>query len=248
MKNGEIECLKYVIDALKHQNNGEIVFNNIEEDSSLIELLEEVNPNQNETEFPDFISNDAIVEHFSITSSKENRKGSSFKKEESVYNRDIQKIIKDWQDCCTKMPIKENVINANVIENTYSDLSYEYFTNSFKKNFLHHSESLNKYHVGNKKVIFLIELQDALMGIYRYDLFYKFYELNKDKKALFILEPFVDLIDVVIFRASDKIEFIDMKKLDKLYEISYGEEDIRGGRHRGINLMLNINISSIKFI
>ena len=38
-----------------------------------------------------------------------------------------------------------------------------------------------------KKVIFLIELQAAIMGIYKYNVFYKFYELNKDKNALDII-------------------------------------------------------------
>ena len=185
------------------------------------------------------------MEHFSVTSSKENKKGSAFKKEESINDKKIQKIIKDWQDCCAKLLIKGNAIRTNVIENTYSDLSYEYFINSFNKNLLHHIESLKKYHIDNKKVIFLIELQDALMGIYRHDVFYKFYELNKDKKALFVLKSFVNLLDVVILRASDRIEVIDMKKCDELYEFSYCEEDIRGGRHRNINLMLTIGINSI---
>ena len=245
MKNGEMECLKYVIDALKQQNNGEVVFTNIEDSNLLLKLLNGIKPNQNEAEFPDFISSDVIVEHFSVTSSKENKKGSSFKKEESINDKENQKIIKDWKDCCTKLPIKGNAITTNVIENTYSDLSYEYFINSFNKNLLHHIKSLKKYHIDNKKVIFLIELQDALMGIYRHDAFYKFYELNKDKKALFVLKSFVNLLDVVIFRASDRIELIDMKKCDELYEFSYCEEDIRGGRHRSISLMLNMDINII---
>ena len=232
-----MECIKYVIDALKQQNNGEVVFTNIEDSNLLLKLLNGIKPNQNEAEFPDFISSDVIVEHFSVTSSKENKKGSAFKKEDSINDKKIQKTIKDWQDCCAKLPIKGNAIRTNVIENTYSDLSYEYFINSFNENLLHH--------IDNKKVIFLIELQDALMGIYRHDVFYKFYELNKDKKALFVLKSLVNLLDVVIFKASDRIELIDMKKCDELYEFSYCEEDIRGGRHSSISLMLNMEINII---
>ena len=56
MKNGEMECLKYVIDALKQQNSGEVVFINIEDSNLLLKLLNGIKPNQNEAEFPDFIS------------------------------------------------------------------------------------------------------------------------------------------------------------------------------------------------
>ena len=83
MQKDEINCLEFVIDAISKRNKGRLVYNNIENDNYLLKMLKDVSPNPKESEFPDFLSNDAIVEHFSFTSSKDNRKGSSFKKEQS---------------------------------------------------------------------------------------------------------------------------------------------------------------------
>lgn len=80
------------------------------------------------------------------------------------------------------------------------------------------------------------------MGIYRHNTFYKFYELYKDKNVLDIFKLYLDLLDVIIFRASDRIEIINIKKFEELYEHSYCEKDIRGGRHRDINVLTQIDL------
>lgn len=217
-------------------------FCNVDNDAELLKQLNEVKPNPHPSEFPDFLSDNMIVEHFSITSSKENRKGSNFKKEQNINNMETEAQIKEWQESCKNMPFERNTIRTTTIENTYTDLSYSNFIDSLDKNLSHHIESLKKYDVKDRKVIFLIELQDALMGIYRYDTFYKFYELYKDKNALNIFKLYLDLFDIIIFRASDRIEIIDIKKFKELYVHSYCEEDIRGGRFRSLNLLSKIDL------
>lgn len=242
MLMNEVKCLKYVIDACSGRNNSEIVFYNADNDTELLKHLNEVRPNPHSSEFPDFFSDDVIVEHFSITSSKENRKGSNFKKEQNINNKETEAQIKEWQDVCKNMPFERNTIRTTKIENTYTDLSYSNFIDSLDKNLLHHIDSLKKYDLKDRRVIFLIELQDALMGIYRHNTFYKFYELYKDKNALDIIKQYLDLLDIIIFRASDRIEIIDIKKFEELYGDSYCEEDIRGGRFRSINLLSKIDL------
>lgn len=217
MQCDEINCLEYVVNVLGKKKNKEIVFSNIENDSLLLKSLKEVKPNKNKTEFPDFISNDVIIEHFSITSSKENRKGSKFMVEQNINCKETQKYIEEWKKSCINEPFESNTICSKVIENTYDDLSYKNFINSLTKNLEHHIDSLNKFTLNNRKVIFLIELQYALMGVYRQGLFCRFYELNKDENALEILKNYVNLLDVIIFRANDRIELIDTKKMDELY-------------------------------
>lgn len=240
--DNEFECLKYVIGAFSGKINSEIMFSNVDNDAKLLKYLNEVKPNPHSSEFPDFLSDDAIVEHFSITSSKENKKGSNFKKEQNINNKDTESQIKEWQDSCRNMPFERNTVRSTIIENTYTDLSYNNFIDSLNKNLSHHIESLKKYDVKDRKVIFLIELQDALMGIYRHNTFYKFYELYKDKNALDIFKLYLDLLDIIIFRASDRIEIINIKKFEELYEHSYCEEDIRGGRFRSIDLLSKIDL------
>ncbi len=241
-RDNEFECLKYVIDACSGKINSEIVFSNVDNATELLKHLNEVKPNPHSSEFPDFLSDDAIVEHFSITSSKENKKGSNFKKEQNINNKYTESQIKEWQDSCRNMPFERNTVRATIIENTYTDLSYNNFIDSLNRNLSHHIESLKKYDVKDRKVIFLIELQDAPMVVFRENTFYGFYELYKDKNALSILKPYLDLIGIVIFRASDRIEIIDIKKFEVLYRHSYCEEDIRGGRYRGINVLTMIDL------
>lgn len=242
VRSNELECLKYIINTCFGKANGTIVFCNVDNDTEILKQLNEVKPNPNPSEFPDFLSSDVIVEHFSITSSKENRNGSSFKKEQNINNIETEAKIKEWQESCKNMPFERNIIRTTTIENTYTDLSYNNFIDSLDRNLSHHIESLKKYDVKDRKVIFIIELQDALMGIYRYDIFYKFYELYKDKNALDIFKLYLDLLDIIIFRASDRIEIIDIKKFKELYEYSYCEKDIRGGRFREINLLAKIDL------
>lgn len=198
-RDNEFECLKYVIDAYLGKIKSEIVFSNVDNDSKLLKYLNEVKPNPHLSEFPDFISNDVIVEHFSITSSKENKKGSNFKKVQNINNKETEAKIKEWQENCKNMPFDRNTVRTTKIENTYTNLSYSNFINSLNRNLSHHIESLKKYDVKDRKVIFLIELQDALMGIYRYNTFYKFYELYKDKNALDIFKLYLDIFDIIIF-------------------------------------------------
>ena len=237
MSISEINCLKYVVDAIDRRNIGVIVFNNIKNDNTLLKLLKEVKLNTNETQFPDFLSGDAIVEHFSITSSRENRKGSSFKKEKSCKDKEVKKKIYEWQKNCNNISFDD----SGVIENCYYGFTYNNFIKSLNRNLIRHIESLKKYEVKGKKVVFLIELQGATLSINKNGEFFGFFELNKDKNSLECIKPFVDLLDIIIFRANDRIEIIDMSKFDKLYKNSYCEKDISGGRLREIFLNVNVN-------
>lgn len=241
-RDNEFECLKYVIDAYSGKIKSEIVFSNADNDAKLLKYLNEVKPNPHLSEFPDFLSDNMIVEHFFITSSKENRRGSNFKKEQNINNTKTEAQIKEWQESCNNMPFERNTVRSTIIENTYTDLSYNNFIDSLNRNLSHHIKSLKKYDVKDRKVIFLIELQDALMGIYRHNTFYKFYELYKDRNALDIFKFYLDLLDIIVFRANDRIEIIDIKKFEELYEHSYCEEDIRGGRFRSIDLLSKIDL------
>ena len=242
MSISEVNCLKYVVDAIDRRNIGVIVFNNIKNDNTLLKLLKEVKLNTNETQFPDFLSGDAIVEHFSITSSRENRKGSSFKISQSKNNNDVENSIEEWRSISLSQPFEDNTVKTTVIKNTYGDFSYVNFIDSFCRNLSHHIDSLNKYDVKGRKVVFLIELQDAPMGIYLNGKFSAFYKLCEDRNAMEVLKQYKELIDVIIFKASHMIEIIDIEKFDIIYDSSRYQEDVRGGRRIENKVLLNIDI------
>ena len=113
---------------------------------------------------------------------------------------------------------------------------------SLKKNLQHHVDSLLKFNIRGRKVIFLIELQDALMGIYKDGIFKKFYELHADKNAIQIIKRYIHQLNYIIFKATDRLEIIDMRKINELYDKSYIENDIRGGRRTDICLLIHNDI------
>ena len=242
MKEYEIKCLEYVIDVISKKNNRELLFDNTEDINVLLSILNKVKPNPNLSEFPDFLSEDAILEHFSFTSSKDNRKGSSFKIEQNENENGIKEYIEGWQKNIVNQPFERNVLRTDSIEKEYSHFSHENFIYSLNKHLLSHIDSLKKYNVHNKKVIFLIEQQDAVLETYKNASFYHFYKMSEDKKALDTLKPYKELIDIIIFRALDRIEIIDMKNFDDVYKNSYTTEDIRGGRRREIKSLINLDI------
>ena len=59
-----------MIDSYDGKNNGIIVFDNTNNGDLMFKYLKTVDPNPQEAAFLDFISDDVIIEHFSITSSK----------------------------------------------------------------------------------------------------------------------------------------------------------------------------------
>ena len=241
MKVDEKKCLEYVTKALAKQNNAEIVFENVGDINLLLRLLKTVIPNPQATEFPDFVSDYAIVEHFSITSSKENRKGSIFKILQNNNNKETEKRTEEWNRSCLDQLFENNTIRSTVIRNIYNDFSYENFMESLERNLSHHINSLNKYDVKNRNTIFLIELQDAPMRVFEDGKFKQFYHLHTDRKALEILKQYKELLNVIIFRSSDRIELIDMEKYDIVLNCSNYQKDIRGGR-----LIENKVLTSIK--
>lgn len=81
MQSDEINFLENVVGAISKTNNDTLVFNNTKDTNVLLSILNKVKPYPNSSEFPDYLSDDAIIEHFSFTPSNDNRKGSSFMKE-----------------------------------------------------------------------------------------------------------------------------------------------------------------------
>lgn len=197
-------------------------------------ILRTAKANQDANAFPDFVFDNGFIEHFQITSSKTNKKGSVHKKEESEYERKVESEIKEttqeWNEApnhdegCSKTWVHEN-----------PEHNHEYLIESFKSNWEHHLESCNKYK-GSKEVgIFMVEYsefalsmlenvyQNWIKGMSRGDMREpeKFicYRLSRDKRLLNYIYEFKDIIKYVIFINCDGFEVIRLENIPYLLNL-----------------------------
>ena len=103
-----------------------------------------------QTNFPDFECDNGIIEHFRVTATNENKKGSKSCKVDNDINSEIEKEIKE--------DLETGVLEGRYEkEHVYSTQTFDFFVKSFKKNWEKHIESLNKYDGNTENVCFLIE-------------------------------------------------------------------------------------------
>lgn len=84
----EQRCLDFVKENIIDNEHFDV------SDTQLRELrmwLNEAVPNPNRNDFPDFIFNNGFIEHFAVTSSLENKKGSHQKKESKIFEEKSKK-------------------------------------------------------------------------------------------------------------------------------------------------------------
>lgn len=194
---------------------------NCEEIKNIKVLFATAKINEKISEFPDIILNDGFIEHFQITSSKENKKGAVHIKELTDFKSRIRKEMTEIQ------------VNRDFSEKhwtmPYSEHSYENLVSSFKKNWNNHIESFEKYK-GKKDIsIFMIQYSD--MALEMYENVYEnwidgmsngdlrkteklnCYRMSRDKKILKHMYEFKDKIKYVIFVYGEKCEVIKLENI-----------------------------------
>lgn len=194
---------------------------NCEEIKNIKVLFDTAKINEKTSEFPDIILNDGFIEHFQITSSKENKKGAVHIKELTDFKSRIRKEMteiqanRDFSEKHWTMP--------------YSEHNYENLVRSFKKNWSNHIESFEKYK-GKKDIsIFMIQYSD--MALEMYENVYEnwidgmsngdlrepeklnCYRMSRDKKILKYMYEFKDKIKYVIFVYGEKCEVIKLENI-----------------------------------
>ena len=87
-------------------------------------------------------------------------------------------------------------------------------------------------------VVFLIEQQDARMGIYVNDCFREFYLISKDKNLLLWFKNYANLIKYIVFTVVDSVEIIELSEIEDLIKTANSSMDIRGGRLISLSSML----------
>lgn len=198
--------------------------------------LRQVKPNPKPNDFPDFLLPDGFIEHFEVTSSECVRHGGATQKmAEGQLNKQIQKDIQKRIDESNGDPILLERFDYDC-KNLYPRHTYEYFVESFQKNFENHLISLSKYDGIKNKRIFLIDYPDLALtmvedtyrnvkkgvqiGDLRQQQYVEWYQLSRDKAMLNYLYSLRDKIDVVIFvNGKGIVELIKVENIPELLKM-----------------------------
>lgn len=154
----EKKCFELVQKNLDYENFFAMSY----KDRDLIkEIFEKAKPNANLSFFPDFIFDDGFIEHFQITSSIENRKGSLMEREKAEIRHDFDERTKEVSDNLYEDGI--TIQSVSTPQYWHQSHSYENFVQSFKSNLNHHIENMEKY-LGNKNIkLFMVEYSDSAL-------------------------------------------------------------------------------------
>lgn len=228
-KQRELDCLQKIKNAIVQKENMKVEKCNC--DISKIEkILNSAKAQKEDSLFPDFIFEGGLIEHFEVTSSNENKKGSEFKRYETEFDNEMKILFQKESEKFLNSPFSPNTLLTCKSGSTYEKTSYEYFVSSFKRNFDSHLISLDKSNKATLITVFLIDQQGGRLQIYEKNEFKRFYLLSEDKKLLLYLKDKYPKINYVIFTSVDSVEIIDMSKIEQLIASSKDEMDIRGGR------------------
>lgn len=135
------------------------------------ELFDRAKANPSPSEFPDFTSDNAIIEHFEITSSEETRrKGARQKRDDAIFKRAREQKIMEIEETISQST--ENFGDVIVLTGKApnQEHSHELLKKSLEKNCCQHLLSLAQY---NKKLgrtssdstVFVVEYQDSALGM-----------------------------------------------------------------------------------
>lgn len=198
----------------------------------ILNAIRTAKENTNLSEFPDFLLEDGFIEHFQITASRENRKGSAEKIDVSIFKKKINNEVNEFYKYCNETPSFESRskewIRTNLPEYSYKNLVF-----SFKSNFEKHLRSLEKY-IGEKDLsIFLIENDEVNLEMYensykdmkelrcdypkRQEYFTR-YMLSRDKDMLNYIYNFKDKIKYIIYFYEENFEVIKVENIPELFK------------------------------
>lgn len=228
-KKNERECLKTIVDAYCYKMGCVNVDFNNANFQWLSHVLQNATETGNDNTFPDFVSDGAIIEHYQVTSAKEGKKGSTYMAERSRKNAEWEKGFEKRNADFLNSPAMTSSITTHTFENEYRDLSYDFFLKSLETNIKQHIKSLEKSGIVDKKVVFIMEQCDARLCKEKTADFCEYYLLHEDRKALGLLKRYSREIDIVIFKAIDSIEIIDLSKIDFLIENGIDLPNVKPG-------------------
>ena len=197
-------------------------------------MLRDAIPNPKTSEFPDFVSGSGLVEHFYVTSSMTNRKGSFHKKEEAIF---MERVKKEEEQFKNEMDENPSFGEVKSIHNTFSfpKHSHEYFVKSFINTWNNHIDSYEKYQGIKEISVSMVEYQDMSLrmrenfGDVKCEVWYgdmlcsqkryNYYRLSRDVELLNFVYNFKDKINFVIMVCGNNVEIICVENIPELLKL-----------------------------
>lgn len=226
----EQKCLDRVANSF---NNGKLYGLSCEDMEFLEAAIRSAKPNPESSVFPDFICENGIIEHFSVSSSKTTSKGSELQKEYSHYRKKTNQEIAAFK---AEDNTKEGLIVFDKRCWSFNQPvhSYDYLAASFTANWESHISSLQQF--GKKqRCIFVIDYQEIALEMIE-DVFegvkerLRFddlreqqrihtYRISRDKELLKYVHQFADTVDIVIWAFFDGWEAIKLENIPEMLKL-----------------------------
>ena len=195
------EAERSCFELIKQKYNEILFFGTSVEDEELVQrVIQSANENSDLSRFPDFYFADGFIEHFQVTSSWQDKNGSTMKRENAEIEREFNHLASVYVDSLPKEnPTVYSIETPMCLHETHS---YENFVKSFKWNYENHIEKRKKYSGSKEHSFFLIEYSDSALrmrkklpedlklGVSYGDLLSKekpTYRLSRDTELLYFL-------------------------------------------------------------
>lgn len=223
-RQAERQCLETVNNNISYDNCfnlSEDEYRNIKHILTSISEFGYENSEIKTTKFPDFKFNGGFIEHFAVTSSKEDKKGSKQMRESKIFD---DKVMKEFKEAVNNAEEGENVYHSD-----YRNLEEHSHFNLMKSILKNCDKHINSYErcsdYGDKDTrIFMIEYIDFYIqtALCRYNALvevHNTYKISKDERLLDLLYQYKDKIDYIVF-VCPSLSFVEIIKLDAIPEIS----------------------------
>lgn len=183
-------------------------------------ILDRLKPNPQSNDFPDFVMSNGYLEHFAVTSSKENKKGAEHIAKKKKFDEASMKIQRELS---SDRPFVKHSFH-------YPQHSHEYLFSSIRKNVGNHLDRLEVFNGRKELGIFLIEYaEDQALSMGEYitnEIDKRFgspniisnYILGKDKKVLEWFYQYKEQLKFLIFLKSRGLEIIPTAEIPKILD------------------------------
>ncbi len=234
----ESNCLTWVKQTL--DRNSALYF--CADPQRIIHILKRAEPNPMQSRFPDFLFENGFIEHFQITASKETRKGALHKQTQVQFHHEAEQ---QFQIMCNELNNAQpaNSLTRETYETETLPYSYEMYEASFRKNWQHHFDSLQKYAGCREIGIFLIEYQGPLFKAMRRGELVGFYHLYQDARLLRYIAKYRDELSYVIFADGQNCEVIELENVPSLIEQAPRDIQFEPGRWKEVHVNLAVDMT-----
>jgi len=189
-------------------------------------LVEQAEPNPDANKFPDFISPAGFIEHFQITSSNDNRKGSTHERGQAEFHREWGRKEAEFMESVSVIPGEVESLQE---VRPYPEHSYKNLVTSFQKHWVDHIDSLRSSDWRGKTGAFMVQYTDWALEQSLYDSsylnrtptshvseYYPDFHLDKDRALLNFILGYVEEVRYVFYVGLCTTEIISVKSIPEV--------------------------------